>query len=140
MFILKGFKSFVLKVRILKGLWACFSEVRILKKLVTRDMRLVGARKERADLDAEGAESAEAGQEEGKRSSREGKDRVEGAIVGRNIGNGSRILATCQLLLVCYFVVIRTAWADSNGGGGSCGKVRSWLGVDGVDTAVEMCG
>jgi hypothetical protein len=36
-FILKGFKSFVLEVRILKGLGVCFGEVRIVKGLVASD-------------------------------------------------------------------------------------------------------
>lgn len=106
-------------MRILKGLWACFSEVRILIELVTGGLRLAGARKERAELDTEGAESPEAGQEEGKQSSREGEEWVEEAIVDRNIRNGSRILATYQLSLLCYCDVIRTAGADSNRGSGS---------------------
>ena len=37
MFIIKSFKSFVLKVRILKELWAEFAEVQILKDLVASE-------------------------------------------------------------------------------------------------------
>lgn len=48
-FILKGFKSSVLKVRIPKKLKACFSKVRILKELVICDRKAVSGRREAGD-------------------------------------------------------------------------------------------
>jgi hypothetical protein len=48
-FILKGFKSCVLEVRILKELVAGFAEVRILKDLVICDWRLVTGGRKRAE-------------------------------------------------------------------------------------------
>lgn len=49
MFILKGFKPFVLKVQNPKKLKACFSKVRILKELVICDRRVVSGRREAGD-------------------------------------------------------------------------------------------
>lgn len=97
MFILKGFKCLVLEVRILKGLWACFSEVRNLKELAAGGWRLVGARKERADLNPKGAESPEGGRGRGKRSLRDGEEWVDKVRVERNMGNHGRVLANYKL-------------------------------------------
>src|SRR5271157_4153910 len=86
---------------------------------MARGFQRVSARIERRDLDTEGTEFAEKRQRNEKRASRECAARVDEVIVERDMVNGSRVLAICQLFLLNYCIVIRTASADSNGTSGS---------------------
>ena len=102
-FILKGFKCSVLEVRIPKGLQAGFAEVRILKRLVTRDWRIVtggGERRSCRGLDLLWVSwAAERGDEHGPKGpplqSQERAVRGRGWCE-RNMGNDSREFNYCQ--------------------------------------------
>ncbi len=111
----------------------CFSEVRILQEL----LRVLSAEAPRAGRNRHRAQRS---RKEGNGTEAGGRSGHGWGGRGRNMGNASRMLANCQLLFLSYFIVIRTAGADSSRTGGSRGIGRSWRGSEWFDTAVEMCG
>ena len=57
-----------------------------------------------------------------------------------NIGHGSRDSYQLSIEKLVYWMLIRTATADSNGSGLNSRDCRSWVGSNGFVTAVERCG
>ena len=94
-------------MRILKGLWGHFAEVRIIKDLVTsggwraarrNGMNLAASTR---SVRALGAEYSECRLRDEDWGLQERKADGAEAVVGRNMRNGSKVLANCQLLFIC---------------------------------------